>query len=90
MSPRMRVPIATLAAELTACRIAKRAFHAEQRDVSDAPQLCPRCPVSGLNAKTCHDRRKVTGREMADQPQFYNSDLLNQVRTGQLSVGAAK
>src|SRR6202008_1064028 len=51
-----------LAAELPACRTPKHGFNTTQGDFSDAPQLCPRCPVGGLNAKACHDRRQVTGK----------------------------
>src|SRR6201997_1648339 len=52
----------THAADLAACRTPKRGFNAAQGDFSDAPQLCPRCPIGGLNAKACHDRRQVTGK----------------------------
>ncbi len=41
-----------------------RAINAAQGDCSDAPQLCPRCPVGGLNAKACHYRRQVTGKSL--------------------------
>jgi len=59
----MRVPIGpTSLQKLTACRIAKRAFNTAQGDVTDAPQLCPRCSVCGLNAKACYYRRQVTGK----------------------------
>src|SRR5579864_8742621 len=56
------IRFANLAAELAACRTPKGGFNAAQGDFSDAPQLCPRCPVGGLNAKACHDRRQVTGK----------------------------
>jgi NAD(P)-dependent dehydrogenase (short-subunit alcohol dehydrogenase family) len=53
---------AKLAAKLAACRTPKGGFNAAQGDFSDALQLCPRCPVGGLNAKACHYRRQVTGK----------------------------
>jgi hypothetical protein len=51
---------ANLAAELPTGRTPKRGFNAAQGDFSDAPQLCPRCPVGGLNTKARHDRGQVT------------------------------
>src|ERR1700751_3596047 len=53
---------ANLAPEFPACRTPKRGLNAAQGDFSDAPHLCLRCPVGGLNAKACHDRRQVTGK----------------------------
>src|ERR1700756_1848886 len=47
-------------AELPTGGAPKRGFNAAQGDFSDAPQLCPRCPVGGLNTKACHDRGQVT------------------------------
>ena len=55
-------PAANLAAELSARRTQSVAFNAAQGNFSDAPQLCPRCPVGGLNAKARDDRRQVTGK----------------------------
>lgn len=53
---------ASLPADLDACRTRKAGFNAAQSDFSDAPQLCPRCAVSGLNANACHCRRQVMGK----------------------------
>src|SRR6516164_10309285 len=40
----------------------KSRFNAAQGDFSDAPQLCSRCAVRGLNSKACHYRGQITGK----------------------------
>src|SRR5713101_8723482 len=51
-----------LAADLAVCKARKADFNTTHGDCSDTAQLCPCCPVGGLNAKACHDRREVAGK----------------------------